>query len=258
MFKKILAMAVLAALMTFSACNDDDDNPVPTLPKSGTLMLHFDLRWDPMNGVDYNPGDKFTTALGDTLIINEVRMWISNVKLFRNGNEVWTDEESYYLVEKTSSNEREMIMLNTPAGDYDAIEFSVGVDSARNFSLDQKAGELDENVGMSWNWNTGYKYYVQNGTYYDNDSMNYQPLRLHSGLIDYYVTNNIDLPNTLSVEADSTHMIHIMTANGKTYNMPNMIDVHAAKGEMQFFAPSPLFDDIAENYSTMFMVHHVE
>ncbi len=256
MFKKILAMAAIAALMTFIACNDDDDNPVPTIPD---LTLHFDLKWDPMMGVEFNPGGTYTTASGDSLIISEVRMWISNVKLYNDDSLVWTDTESFYLVEKTSTKEREMIKFyDVPAGDYDEIEFSVGVDSAHNYSLDQKEGELDENVGMSWNWNTGYKFYVQNGEYFDSDSMSFQPLRLHSGLDTYYVTNNISLPNTLTVRKGGDHLIHVMTANGKTYNMPNVIDVGAAKGEMQFFAPSPLFDDIAENYSTMFMVHHVE
>ncbi len=254
-----MAFALIAMAVTFNACNDDDENPVPSQPKVGNLTTHFDLRWDPANGIDYNPGDKFVTASGDSLIINEVRMWISNVKLYNNGELKWTDAESFYLVEKTASNEREMIMFDdVPVGEYDRIEFGVGVDSAHNQELDQQEGELDENGGMAWNWNIGYKFFVHNGMYYDSDSMSYQPLRMHMGLDTYYTTYQLDLPSTLTVEKGGDHEIHLMTMNGKTYNAPNAINVQAERGNLQAFFPGTLFDNIQQNYSNMFMIHHVE
>ena len=58
----------------------------------------------------------------------------------------------------------------------------------------QKEGELDENEGMSWNWNSGYKFYVQNGSYFDSDSLNFQPLKLHIGLDQYINLNQLQKP----------------------------------------------------------------
>ena len=259
---KLFTAALLAVVTLFLGCNNEDTPPVPQDPPAtdlGTLRLHFDLRWDPMNGVDYSSGDKFQVASGDSVIIDEIRMWISNIKLLQNGMVKWTDKNSYYLVEKTASNEREMIMLDSvEVGQYDELQFSIGVDSARNHSLDQKAGELDENIGMAWNWNIGYKFLVNNGSYLDSDSASYQPLKLHSGLDTYYRTLNLNMPNTLTLNDSTSHLIHMMVANAKTYNTPNVVNVDSVNGDLQMFFPTPLYEGIVDNYSGMFMIHHVE
>ncbi len=252
---KILIVLALASTTFYSCKEEDDPQPQP----KGDLTVHFDLKWDAMNSVEFNSGDTFTIASGDNIIVNDIRFWASNIKLYNNGAVKWTDKESYYLVEKTSTNEREMVMLSgIPVGTYDKIEFSIGVDSAHNHALDQKEGELDETIGMSWNWTTGYKFYVQDGSYWDTTTSTYQQMEVHMGLDQYYSTVQIDFPMDISLTKNGTHLVHIMVSNGKTFNTPNVINVSERGGTLKALMPDQVFTDIVENYSSMFMIHHVQ
>jgi hypothetical protein len=50
-----------------------------------------------------------------------------------------------------------------PAGDYNRVDFLIGVDSLRNFSGLQ-TGALNPSNGMFWSWSTGYIFVRVEGT----------------------------------------------------------------------------------------------
>lgn len=263
---KFLHTLLLLSIVFFAAsCGDDDEgeNPTPSNPDgTGSVMLHFDNKFDPMGGVDFALETKFAAASGDTITANQLRYWISNIQLLNGSDVVYSDEDSYYLMEKTSDNEREMIALSgIPEGTYTGLKFSIGVDSVANSSLDNQAGELDHTDGMAWNWNTGYKFFRMDGTYYSSASSSYEDYQIHTGLDNYYVEKEMTLPNPLSVESDGSHMIHFMVNVGNVLNSPNQLSIGSRTiddGSWQFFSPNTAFDQLNENISGIFMIHHVE
>jgi hypothetical protein len=114
------------------------------------------------------------TSRQDVLQLEEIAYILSNVRLQTTSGKFYTVPNSYHLVRQSSrfgAIERMRITIpNIPAGDYKEVEFLIGVDSLRNFRIDQ-VGDLDPNNGMAWDWNTGYKFFVMEGRVLSNDTM---------------------------------------------------------------------------------------
>jgi uncharacterized protein YceK len=153
-----LSIAVIALLILSSTgCKKDDpkQQPQPTEGANGTLQITMDLRWGPtlapfsMNTWYVHPGTS------DSLRFNNIKIYISNIKLKRADGTWWTEPESYRLVDANRPNGLSMNISNIPAGEYTEMQWMVGVDSARNVSGIQ-SGALDPSLGMFWTWTTGY------------------------------------------------------------------------------------------------------
>ena len=98
----------------------------------------------------------YVNALNQTYTISKFTYYIGQLKFNLNdGSSVFIDD--YYLVsedeEKVAS--KSISITTIPEGEYESIEFILGVDSARNCSGAQ-SGALDPINAMFWTWNTGY------------------------------------------------------------------------------------------------------
>ena len=153
--------AVAIALVfssTFSSCKEDE--PIDNSSKTGTLKLEFDHVW----GIDMAPFYMNQTYVHpmskDTLTITMLKYYISNVVLHKTDGSTYTIPESYYLLDPSNN----IISLEgIPAGDYNRVDFLIGVDSLRNFSGLQ-TGALNPSNGMFWSWSTGYIFVRVEGT----------------------------------------------------------------------------------------------
>lgn len=154
---KKLALLLLLAATTFTACKKDDE-PDPT--QTGAMYIELEHVFGPSAFV-LNSADYYVTANGDSVKFSLLKYYISNIKLTKSDNTVWTQPDSYYLYDAASPKNLEITGI--PEGDYTAIEFTVGVDSARNVSGAQ-TGALDPANGMFWSWNTGYIFFKAEGT----------------------------------------------------------------------------------------------
>jgi hypothetical protein len=90
-----------------------------------------------------------------TTNITGFKWYISHLQLVENNRVVWTEKNSYHLLDAFDTTSL-TFTLPTPARlTYDHISFGLGIDSITNTSgiLD---GPLDPSTGMYWAWQSGY------------------------------------------------------------------------------------------------------
>ncbi len=152
----LLAIAAISSILFFAACekhdhNDDDHDHGTT----GAVTLEFEHGWGPSYDAWAIGQQKVHPVTGDTITFTQLRYYITNVQLQKTDNSWWTQPESYYLIDASSTSGSMVKMTNVPAGEYKAVKFIIGVDSLRNVSGAQ-SGVLSASEGMFWDWNTGY------------------------------------------------------------------------------------------------------
>ncbi|HEY5746954.1 MAG TPA: MbnP family protein [Chryseolinea sp.] len=147
-----------------TACHSDD--PAPGNNDKGTLTLHFDnVAGDEdltLNTTSY------TNASGETFKVTALRYFISNISLKTVAGEVYTvpQDSSYFLVDEAEEESQDLVLKNIPAGDYNAVTFTLGVDSLKSVAdASTRTGILDpEATDMYWSKNQGYIFFRMEGT----------------------------------------------------------------------------------------------
>lgn len=151
--KAVLFVAIAAT--TFSSCNKE--------PETGDLTLQFDYKWA-MSGADFELNTPLYQPMsGDTLTYSTFKHYVSNVRLMDADSNWWSEEESYHLLDFSDPTSLSFDLTGVPAGSYHAVEFMLGVDSARNVAGAQ-VGALDPANNMFWSWSTGYIFAKAEGT----------------------------------------------------------------------------------------------
>ena len=84
-----------------------------------------------------------------------LRFYISSVQLLNNDSIVYTEENSFHLIDADDANSLQ-ISLNQPSLiSFNQIKFNIGIDSTTNIS-GALGGDLDPTKGMYWTWQSGY------------------------------------------------------------------------------------------------------
>ncbi|MCC3155365.1 hypothetical protein Q3A66_20250 [Hymenobacter sp. BT770] len=151
-----LACALALASLSLAGCKKD---PTPPTTETGEFTLHMD------NGVSVTSPANVTTfsklvlgttsyknANGDDFTVSTFKYYISNVKLFRADNSSYAVPDTYFLVDHADAASQDLKMTGVPVGDYTAVGFTVGVDSART-KAGNFTGVLNANNGMYWDMN---------------------------------------------------------------------------------------------------------
>ena len=87
--------------------------------------------------------------------ITEYKYYISNIWFVNSDtNDTLKLPDTYFLIDHKKP-ESMKAQFTVPAGNYYAMSFLLGIDSARNFS-GPKTGALDPALGMYWNATDGY------------------------------------------------------------------------------------------------------
>lgn len=166
MKKLLFFAALLYGVMFFSACKDEDDTTNP-----GTLDINFDnialvnneqkqLTLAAPGSADYN----YANSLGQNYNITLLRYYISAIELDGPNGEHYHDHmeatasgsKGYYLVDESVPASQHILLEDIPAGEYNKITFTVGVDSS-GIVNGAAGGALDPaTCKMFWNWNSGY------------------------------------------------------------------------------------------------------
>ncbi len=157
-FRHLVVLLTCAAVLMLFSCKKEDVKTTPEDPdpqpssQYGTMLIEF------ANVVDAQVlefGKKFLNPSGDTFTVSKFNYYISNIVLVKEDNSLFTQPDSYYLVDASKANSTKLSINSVPFGKYKSIRFLLGVDSTRNVSGAQ-TGALDPANGMFWNWNTGY------------------------------------------------------------------------------------------------------
>jgi len=167
--KKLLLISILASInLYFTSCSKDDN---PTDETKGTVEVEFD-NIALVDGIQrqlsmVTPGSsdyQYTNALNQKFNINLLRYYISNIVLEGPNGEYFEDKVSVtttavkgiYLVDESNHTSSLITLSDVPAGEYNKIKFTVGVDE-NGVTEGAAGGILDPaTCNMFWNWNSGY------------------------------------------------------------------------------------------------------
>lgn len=245
---KKLALLLLVAATTFTACKKDNNTPDPN--QTGSLQIELEHVFG-ASAFALNSADYYVTANNDSIKLSTLKYYVSNIKLTKSDNTVWAQPESYYLYNAAAP---EMLVLNNvPEGDYTAIEFTIGVDSLRNVSGAQ-TGALDPANDMFWSWNSGYIFFKAEGTTVADSMFEY-----HIG--GYAGANKAQRTISLSfngsqamVRKDVTPEVHLSVDVAKFFNEPMPINLATMPAVTM---PGAMAAMIADHYAGMFEFEHV-
>ncbi len=120
----------------------------------GAVKIYFRNH---VEGRELKLNDSIAYVLPNTeeLRIKTFNYYISNIILTDSKGNQFVEEESYHLILANDTTTLHFSVKDIPEGDYEKIQFLIGVDSVRNFSGAQ-TGALDTKYGMIWSWSTGY------------------------------------------------------------------------------------------------------
>jgi len=253
MKKQNIIIVMALVVLSIASCKKDEDNkPVDT--PSTSSKVHVEMESVDMDEVAIQLGKVYTTSKGDSVNFDFIRYWVSNIEFVREDGSSWKEENSYRLIEKTSNKLREDFEITVPTGKYKSIRFSIGVAPNQNSSLDSIIGELDATLGMSWNWNTGYIFMKNEGSYYNSDSMAYVPYMYHIGMDANYKTLTLDLPVAMNFESGAEYETHIAYRALNIFSDPHAMDLKA--NPILKVGPADQTAKAAGNYAGAFELHH--
>ncbi len=199
----------------------------------------------------------YVNAMNQTYSITKFTYYIGQLKFNLNdGSSFFIDD--YYLVsedvEKVAS--KSISLTTVPEGEYQSIEFILGVDSARNCSGAQ-SGVLDPINAMFWTWNTGYIFMKLEG----KSKFSTAPgtiLEYHIGGFKYVENciKKVKIPfnQLVRVEKNNSVKIQLKVDIGEILKNPNTID----------FSQTPVVNNplnatiIADNYADIFQLIEVK
>ncbi|RNI25795.1 MbnP family protein [Rufibacter latericius] len=241
LYQRLTSVFFLTLVLFTWSCSDDD---APESPSTVTISFQHTFDSQPLV-----LGQEYTNTHGHKVRFNQLRYYISNVKLTRADGSEYAAPNSYHLMEKMADTSKESFDLpEVPAGRYRSITFSVGVDQAHNHSTDQ-VGDLDPNHQMAWNWDTGYKFLVAEGQYYNPTEASFKNFIYHIGHDANYRTITLPLPDDWNLTGQNK-TLELITNTKVLFGGPNVIDLSAMGfSTVMGGAPAGL---VADNIRQMF------
>lgn len=248
---KKLSIIFLVACLT-SACRKRPD-PITTIPTGQfTINMEHVCGKEPLRLKD----KWYINAAGESFRINMYRYFLSNFSFIRTDGSIYLVPESYFLIDEAESSSKVLNFNNIPEGTYTAVEFLIGVDSARNVSGAQ-TGALDPSSGMFWDWNTGYIMAKLEGispqSFLGDSSIIYHV----GGFTAPYNSIrkvHLEFPNPVTITKDKAPHIHMQGNALEWFQTPTLIKIANSPVAMN---PESVMD-IADNYSDMFTIQSVE
>jgi hypothetical protein len=245
---KMLGLAI-ATTFVIVGCDKDDDKATNSGP--GTVNIEFKNRAGGSN-LELN-STTYTNAIGQNLKFTKFKYILSNFRLKKSDGTYYSVPESYYFIDEAVNNSEKINLSNIPEGNYTALDFIIGVDSARNTSGAQ-TGALDPSTGMFWTWNSGYIFIMMEGTSTASSSGD---LMFHIG--GYKAPNNcirstsVNFSSNLIVGKDKSPKLEIDVNVLEMFNAPNNIDFSVLSSTMG--GPDAVL--VADNYIDMFKFNSI-
>lgn len=172
------APVFLGIVLAFYGCGDDD-NPSSPDPGAGDVVLAFDARVDgqafTMNQMMY------TNASSNAYAVKKLQFIVSDFTLHahvtpkasHNGEDDFTSAAVHYR-DLADAATRSMTLRDVPAGEYDFVSFTFGLDEQDNLDPDQGGSlpQTDDFEAMRWpaSWGGGYHYMKFEGDFVDANS----------------------------------------------------------------------------------------
>ena len=100
---------------------------------------------------------------GTDISIETLRYYVSGVSFYMEGEEVFSEANSYHLIDASSSDKISFKIPTAQPLVFNQLRFNLGIDSITNIS-GVRGGDLDPTTGMYWTWQSGYINFKLEGT----------------------------------------------------------------------------------------------
>ncbi|WP_020526395.1 MbnP family protein [Flexithrix dorotheae] len=238
--KKYTFGLIILTVLLFNSCEKDNNEPSET----GSLKLIISHLND---GAPLELETReYTNEMGNNYTISEFKFYLSNIKLRNKSNgKFYIEPESYHLVRRLpDTHQFELTIENVPLGEFNELEFAVGVDNSKNYSLDN-VGDLDPSNNMAWDWNSGYKFLLLEGEFFPENE-DKKGLVFHIGSDANY--RKILLPTgteNINIKEAQTTTIQLEVEVSEIFKDPTSIDFKE-NNVVMFDAIS---NKVADNYA---------
>lgn len=249
------AIATLLSLTIFlSSCTKEDDTTSTTTSDelTGDFVLEFENLYDtdPLN-----LETEYYTGTSDTLSFSTVRYYISNIQLTKLDGTIWSEENSYHLLDHKVPSSQLVSIKNVPAGEYYKVNYLIGVDSAKNVSGAQE-GDLSPANDMFWSWSTGYIFFKLEGTSTQAADGNFAyHIGGFSGQYNALIEKTHGMyDHMLNINPDATPQVHI------TVNLKEFFDGHhgiSTSEVNKVHMPGAMAKELAHSFGEAFSLDHI-
>lgn len=259
-----LILITISFLFTYASCKKQ----LEANNGNGRINIIFENRMGDQPLIMHS--GHYKNAIGEDLTVSLFNYYISNIELLRSNGSVYTvpRDSSYFLIRGEDSL-HQIVLNNIPAGAYNGIRFTLGIDSLKSASpVAERTGVLDPagvGAGMYWSWHSGYIFVKMEGVSPVATSSD-KKYRYHIGGFGGYskpMFNNIKrielpFPDGVKLMVRSSHKATIPQINMyvdalKVLDGPMNISI-AAKTTVMVH---PFSVNIANNYASMFTVHGI-
>ncbi|WP_051691655.1 MbnP family protein [Pedobacter borealis] len=247
-------LALLCPIILLSSCKKNTDEVAADT--QSTFSIEFENQ---VNGSPLVLNTKtYKNAKGEDFKINVFKYYVSNIKLSKADGTTYLIPESYFLIDASKAESTNITLKDVPTGDYTKIEYTIGVDYARNFAGAQ-TGALDPINGMFWTWNSGYIFVKLEGTSPQSTATG-NTLTFHiGGVIDpnntiRTFTTEINAANPLRVRTDGKPNMHFKVNAAALFT--GKTDVSFATLNMTMGGANSVI--VANNYANgLFRLDHI-
>ncbi len=97
----------------------------------------------------------YTLDNNQTIEFSTLKWYISGVEVMRNDSVIFTEKNSYHLLDASDEPSLHIPLSHRPSGQFTHVRFYLGIDSATTTS-GALGGDLDPTRGMFWTWQSGY------------------------------------------------------------------------------------------------------
>jgi hypothetical protein len=249
-FKIIFTLLTGTLLFFLSSCNQEDPKP-DALPKTkGILTLQFSNTFDG-SSLTKNSATYYTNAAGNEFNVSTFRYYISNVELTKlDGSKVLYPV--YKLIDAFDESTQTISLLEVPNGDYKAISYFIGIDSARNHSGPQE-GDLSATTGMLWTWASGYLFLKLEGFYKNGTSQT--SFRYHIGTDE--LLNKVTSPINYSIQGNQKNAFLVCNL-AEFFKNPTTFDIKLDDDIQSFPNEKKEASELAANMADMITVLKIE
>ncbi len=222
-----------------SACSSDEAE------ESNALIFNFSVKVD--NEILIFGSKKYVTPSQQQVSFDRIEFYLSNIQLKdANSNIVYTEPDSYHLVSFDADHLTASITVEGVPSEIEIAELlmAIGVDAEANASIDH-VGDLDPTNGMAWDWNTGYKFFLMDGRYFDKDDPLGEEIKMHIGTDKNYFVMSQVFSEPFSIVGDFT--------------LGYSVDAMAPIGDLDFdqgtvFMNDERGDQVADNYKNALLI----
>ena len=209
--KKLLLILIIPFL--FASC---EDGLFPNKTKEGTLDLNFKAFYGDENLVLGNFYD-YPDGKGSKISFDRLKFYISDIKLGDNASisdALIFDFRENHSSAATSSNGETISIEDITVGDYEKIDFGVGLNAALNASnpADYKSSEALSQTEMYWDWRGSYIFAMIEGNLdTDGDGVGDVPFLYHPGSDALFRDVSFSTPITIEKKETTTINLEINT-----------------------------------------------